>query len=88
MATAVTALVPRRWMALPRRSARLRLTLLYSGMFLMLVPTTIVRAIATAHGGTVAAEPRPDGGLVVTVSLPAASVSAGRAVPHSRPPNP
>jgi signal transduction histidine kinase len=33
---------------------------------------SIVRAIATAHGGTVAAEPRPDGGLVVTVSLPAA----------------
>ena len=33
---------------------------------------SIARAIASAHGGTVAAEPRPDGGLVVTVSLPAA----------------
>jgi signal transduction histidine kinase len=33
---------------------------------------SIVRAIATAHGGTVAAEPRPDGGLVVTVRLPGA----------------
>ncbi len=33
---------------------------------------SIARAVATAHDGTVAAEPRPEGGLVVTVSLPAA----------------
>ena len=32
---------------------------------------SIVRAVALAHGGTVRAEPRPDGGLVVTVALPA-----------------
>jgi signal transduction histidine kinase len=32
---------------------------------------SIVRAIATAHDASVTAEPRPDGGLVVTVSLPA-----------------
>jgi signal transduction histidine kinase len=32
---------------------------------------SIVQAIATAHGGTVTAEPMPDGGLIVTVSLPA-----------------
>jgi len=32
---------------------------------------SIVRAIATAHGGSVGAESRSDGGLVVTVSLPA-----------------
>jgi signal transduction histidine kinase len=32
---------------------------------------SIVRAIATAHHGTVTATPRPDGGLTVTVSLPA-----------------
>ncbi|WP_131738816.1 sensor histidine kinase [Actinomadura roseirufa] len=31
---------------------------------------SIVRAIATAHGGTVAATPRPGGGLTVTVRLP------------------
>ncbi|NEA26041.1 sensor histidine kinase [Actinomadura bangladeshensis] len=31
---------------------------------------SIVRATATAHGGTVAAAPRPGGGLVVTVRLP------------------
>ncbi|MEQ4302896.1 HAMP domain-containing sensor histidine kinase [Plantactinospora sp. B6F1] len=33
---------------------------------------SIVRAIARAHGGTVEAEPRSGGGLVVTVVLPAA----------------
>jgi signal transduction histidine kinase len=32
---------------------------------------SIVRAVAHAHGGEVAAEPRPGGGLVVTVRLPA-----------------
>ena len=32
---------------------------------------SIMRAVATAHGGTVHAEARQDGGLVVTVSLPA-----------------
>ncbi|MEU8803658.1 HAMP domain-containing sensor histidine kinase [Spirillospora sp. NPDC048819] len=32
---------------------------------------SIVRATATAHGGTVTAAPRPGGGLVVTVRLPA-----------------
>ena len=31
---------------------------------------SIVRAVVTAHGGTVAAEPVPGGGLVVTVHLP------------------
>jgi signal transduction histidine kinase len=33
---------------------------------------SIVRAVAGAHGGTVHAEARQDGGLIVTVSLPAA----------------
>jgi signal transduction histidine kinase len=33
----------------------------------------IVRAIAISHDGTVTAQPRPDGGLVVTISLPSAS---------------
>ena len=31
---------------------------------------SIVRAVATAHGGNVAAEPQPEGGLTVTVTLP------------------
>jgi signal transduction histidine kinase len=33
---------------------------------------SIVRAVVDAHGGAVLAEPRTDGGLVVTVTLPAA----------------
>ena len=33
---------------------------------------SIVRSVALAHGGTVTAEPRPGGGLAVTVALPAA----------------
>jgi signal transduction histidine kinase len=33
---------------------------------------SIVRAVVNAHGGAVLAEPRAEGGLVVTVSLPAA----------------
>ncbi|MEU8157021.1 HAMP domain-containing sensor histidine kinase [Micromonospora sp. NPDC048986] len=31
---------------------------------------SIVRAVARAHGGTAEAQPRPDGGLIVTVTLP------------------
>lgn len=33
---------------------------------------SIVRSVATAHGGTVNAEPRPEGGLSITVALPVA----------------
>jgi signal transduction histidine kinase len=33
---------------------------------------SIVRAVVTAHAGTVRAEPIPGGGLAVTVHLPAA----------------
>ncbi|TDB73229.1 cell wall metabolism sensor histidine kinase WalK [Micromonospora sp. KC723] len=35
---------------------------------------SIVRAVAHAHGGDVTAEPRDEGGLVVTVALPAAEL--------------
>jgi signal transduction histidine kinase len=34
---------------------------------------SIVRAVAQAHGGSVHAQARPDGGLIVTVTLPRAS---------------
>ncbi len=44
---------------------------------------SIVRAVATAHGGTVAAEPLGSGGLQVTVSLPVAH--AGRPAMHEPP---
>jgi signal transduction histidine kinase len=46
---------------------------------------SIVRAVAEAHGGTVSAVARPDGGLEVTVTLPAAAttpvVAASATVP-------
>jgi signal transduction histidine kinase len=35
MATRLSRLVPRRWLRLPRRTVRLRLTLLYGGLFLL-----------------------------------------------------
>jgi signal transduction histidine kinase len=38
----------------------------------------IVAAVAEAHGGRVSAEAPPKGGLVVTVTLPRATVPAGR----------
>lgn len=38
---------------------------------------SIVRSVARSHGGDVAAEPRPDGGLVVTVRLPPVQHDAG-----------
>jgi signal transduction histidine kinase len=41
---------------------------------------SIVRAIATAHGATIAAQPRPGGGLAIDVTFPRAQ--AGR--PRSR----
>ncbi|GIJ32701.1 sensor histidine kinase [Verrucosispora sp. WMMD703] len=34
---------------------------------------SIVRAVARAHGGVAEAEPRPDGGLTVTVTLPSST---------------
>jgi signal transduction histidine kinase len=41
---------------------------------------SIVRAVATAHGGQLGIKPRPEGGLVVSVRLPRASEGrAGRA---------
>jgi signal transduction histidine kinase len=46
---------------------------------------SIVRAVAEAHGGTVSATANPDGGMEVTVTLPAAAttpvVAASAAVP-------
>ncbi|MEV4198002.1 sensor histidine kinase [Micromonospora globbae] len=46
---------------------------------------SIVRAVARAHGGTVTAQPRDGGGLVVTVRLPVAPAAPQlSAVPDSR----
>jgi signal transduction histidine kinase len=48
-------LVPRRWRALSQRSARLRLTLLYSGMFLLLgtVLIVVILVVFARHGTVV-----------------------------------
>jgi signal transduction histidine kinase len=39
---------------------------------------SIVRSITTAHGGTVRARPRPEGGLIVQIDLPPASPADGQ----------
>jgi signal transduction histidine kinase len=39
---------------------------------------SIVRSITTAHGGSVRAQPRPGGGLIVEIDLPLASYAADR----------
>ena len=39
---------------------------------------SIVRAITMAHGGRVAAQPRPGGGLIVTVELPVSGTANRR----------
>ena len=48
---------------------------------------SIVRAVAEAHGGTVSAVAQPDGGLEVTVTMPAAAttpvVAASATVPQA-----
>src|ERR1700742_1046812 len=44
MAGPLTSVAPRSWLRLPRRTARLRLTLLYAGMFLVL-GTAVIGAI-------------------------------------------
>ena len=67
MTTATAVLVPKRWLRLPGRSARLRLTLLYSGMFLGLGTVVIVVIYLVAAGGGAirlsTAVPAPNGGL-------------------------
>jgi signal transduction histidine kinase len=40
---------------------------------------SIVRAVVRAHGGTIAARPRPGGGLAITVQLPTSQVAAAPA---------
>ncbi len=52
MATTANVLVPRRWLRLPGRSARLRLTLLYSGMFLALGTAVVVVIFLVASGSS------------------------------------
>ncbi len=44
---------------------------------------SIVEAVARAHGGTTTAEAQPDGGLLVTVELPAVTTDAEVALSRS-----
>jgi signal transduction histidine kinase len=45
---------------------------------------SIVRAVGEAHGGTLAIEPRPEGGLAVSVRLPRAAARRDRPATDSR----
>lgn len=77
MATASIRLVPRRWLQLPARSARLRLTLMYSGLFLALGTAVIVvifLLFASARGMNVAVSPTgPGPPLTVRPAIDAAA---------------
>ncbi|HEY1524101.1 MAG TPA: HAMP domain-containing sensor histidine kinase [Solirubrobacteraceae bacterium] len=68
MATATAAMVPRRWLRLPTRSARLRLTLLYSGMFLTLGTAVVVVIYLLGSSGAA---------IDVTRAVPAPAVRTG-----------
>jgi signal transduction histidine kinase len=70
MATISAPLAPSRWLRLPRRTARLRLTLLYSGMFLVLGTVVVVliyllfvgtSSVGLGVSGAVRAVPQPNG---------------------------
>jgi signal transduction histidine kinase len=75
MGAASVRLLPR-WLALPGRSARLRLTLMYSGLFLALgtAVVAIILALVWSGGGvsvggsTSMAAPTPAGGRVIDVA--------------------
>ncbi len=62
MAATSIRLAPRRWLQLPSRSARLRLTLMYSGLFLVLgtaVVAIIFLLVGTAGGASVSVSASP-----------------------------
>src|ERR1700749_3044757 len=57
MARLLRALSPRSWLRAPRRTARLRLTLLYTGMFLGLGTALVVGVfLLSSHGQLVHAQ--------------------------------
>lgn len=51
MARLLRSVAPRSWVRLPRRTARLRLTLLYAGMFLVLGTAVIAAIFVLAASG-------------------------------------
>jgi len=83
--------MPRSWLRLPRRTARLRLSLLYAGMFLLSgTAVLVVVYVFQAHSGTIAVAhaslvTRGAHGSVSVVPVPPPASSAGAAsnIPQS-----
>jgi nitrogen-specific signal transduction histidine kinase len=80
MASTVASLTLFSWLRLPRRTARLRLTLFYGGLFLVSgarsgqgqghgLGLAIVKAVVVAHNATITTRARPEGGLAVEVGF-------------------
>jgi signal transduction histidine kinase len=78
----LAALRPDRWLGLPTRTARLRLTVLYSGMFLLLGTAVILAILLLAHGGSTVgvtrAVPTPGHTGVQTSAVQQRSADLGR----------
>ncbi|HYZ82578.1 MAG TPA: HAMP domain-containing sensor histidine kinase [Solirubrobacteraceae bacterium] len=76
-------LAPRSWLRLPRRTARLRLTLLYTGMFLglgtaLIVATFLLSSTSSAIQANAIAVPGPGGTKVLKGPAPLRGVVNGR----------
>jgi signal transduction histidine kinase len=77
-------LAPRRWLRLPRRTARLRLTLLYSGMFLALGTVVIaVTYVLASQTETVSAAAVPLSKAVGGATPEVVRLKAGVVLQHS-----
>jgi signal transduction histidine kinase len=74
-------LMPRRWLQLPARSARLRLTLMYSGLFLALGTAVIVTISVFAATGTAIGSSAS--GVAPVPSGPGPAVSVAASQQHS-----
>ncbi|MGZ4165793.1 MAG: sensor histidine kinase, partial [Solirubrobacteraceae bacterium] len=78
-------LAPRSWLRLPRRTARLRLTLLYTGMFLglgtaLIVGTYLLSSSSEAIHAEAVAVPGPAGSKVIEGPAPPGSVGSVRLI--------
>ncbi len=74
----VRRLVPAHWLRLPRRTARLRLTLLYSGMFMVLGTVLIVIIYLLAGSAAISASSSV---AVTPVHVPQGGAAAARLAP-------
>jgi signal transduction histidine kinase len=80
MAGPLTSVTPRSWLRLPKRTARLRLTLLYAGMFLVL-GTAVIAAIYVLAASGEAIEGSSSRGVAV---VPTPSKAALARIPPSQ----